>query len=181
VRTPEIVNFLFLPKLSDIFPLLQGSSANFTFILAVILAVVLYFIIYKTIYGYRIRSVGINPVASKYFGININRVYLLSFVAGAGITSLVGINFIFGYKGYYELGFSNNLGFTAIAVSLLAKNNPVGIIFSAFLFGILDFGGLAVNNMVPKEIMLVLQSLVILSILITDKLVIKYIKNTADA
>ncbi|MCU0373484.1 MAG: ABC transporter permease [Ignavibacteria bacterium] len=181
VRTPEILNMLFLPKLSDLMPFFQGSSANFTFVIAVLLAVVLYFIIYKTIYGYSIRSVGKNPLASKYFGININKVYILSFVAGAGITSLVGINFIFGYKGYYELGFSNNLGFTAIAVSLLAKNNPIGIIFSAFLFGILDFGGLAVNSMVPKEIMLVLQSLVILSILITDKLVNKYIKNTANA
>ncbi|MCI0473640.1 MAG: ABC transporter permease [Ignavibacteria bacterium] len=181
VRTPEIINTLFLPKLSDVLPFLKGSSANFTFILAVLLAVFLYFIIYKTIYGYRIRSLGINPVASKYLGINISRVYILTFVAGAGITSLVGINFIFGYKGYYELGFSNNLGFTAIAVSLLAKNNPIGIIFSAFLFGILDFGGLAVNNMVPKEIMLVLQSLVILSILVTDKLVNKYITGTADA
>lgn len=181
VRTPEIVNMLFLPKLSDFLPFLQGSSANFTFILALFLAVVLYLIIYKTIYGYRIRSVGINPVASKYLGLNINRIYVLSFVIGAGITSLVGINFIFGYKGYYELGFSNNLGFTAIAVSLLAKNNPIGIIFSAFLFGILDFGGLAVNNMVPKELMLVLQALVILSILFTDKLVNKYIIKKANA
>lgn len=181
VRTPEIINSLFLPKLSEYIPSLQGSSANITFIFALALAVFLYFIIYKTIYGYRMRSVGINPVASKYMGININRIYILTFIIGAGITSFVGINFIFGYKGYYELGFSSNLGFTAIAVSLLAKNNPIGIIFSAFLFGILDFGGLAVNNMVPKEIMLVLQALVILSILITDKLVNKYITKTANA
>ena len=79
-----------------------------------------------------------------------------------------------GYKGYYELGFSNNLGFTAIAVALLAKNNPIGVIFSALLFGILDYGGLAVNNIVPKEIMFVIQGIVILSILSVDKLVEKY-------
>jgi general nucleoside transport system permease protein len=175
VRTPEIINRMFLPRLSEFIPVMQGSSANITFIFALVMAVVLYFVIYKTIYGYRLRSVGINPVASGYLGIKVNRTYILAFVIGAGMTSLAGVNFIFGYKGYYELGFSNNLGFTAIAVSLLAKNNPVGIIFSAFLFGFLDFGGLAVNSIVPKELMLVLQALVILSILITDKMVNKYI------
>jgi simple sugar transport system permease protein len=57
---------------------------------------------------------------------------------------------------------------------LLAKNNPIGVIFSALLFGILDYGGLAVNNIVPKEIMFVIQGIVILSILSVDKLVEKY-------
>jgi general nucleoside transport system permease protein len=178
VRTEKILDNVFIPKLSDFFGSFQGSSANLTFVFAILLAVFLYYMLYKTRFGYEIRAVGLNPVASKYLGIKTNKIIMWSFLLGAGITSLVGINFIFGYKGYYEFGFSNNLGFTSIAVTLLAKNNPIGIIFTAFLFGVLDYGGLAVNTIVPKEIMLVFQALVILSILAIDKIVkIYYLKE----
>ncbi|MDD5362931.1 MAG: ABC transporter permease [Ignavibacteria bacterium] len=178
VRTEKILDSVFIPKLSDFFGSFQGSSANLTFVFAILLAVFLYYMLYKTRFGYEIRAVGLNPTASKYLGIKTNKIIMWSFLLGAGITSLVGINFIFGYKGYYEFGFSNNLGFTSIAVTLLAKNNPIGIIFTAFLFGVLDYGGLAVNTIVPKEIMLVFQALVILSILAIDKIVkIYYLKE----
>lgn len=174
VHTEKIHDDLMISKLSDFIPMFQGSSVNLTFIFAIALAVLIYFFIYKTKTGYKIRSVGYNDKASGYIGIKVNKIILLAFFTGAGLTSLVGMNFIMGYKGYYEFGFSNNLGFTAIAVALLAKNNPVGIIFSALLFGFLDYGGLAVNTIVPKEIMFVIQGIVILTILSVDKLVEKY-------
>jgi simple sugar transport system permease protein len=177
VRTEKISDSVMLPKLSDYSDYFQGSSLNFSFIIAIILALAAFYLIYKTKYGYQIRSVGFNPVASKYFGINVNKVTLLAFAIGAGMTSLAGLNYIIGYKGYYEYGFSGNVGFTAIAVSLLAKNNPVGIIFSALLFGVLDYGGLAVNTIVPKEIMFVVQAIVILSIISIDKIVKYYFEN----
>ena len=178
VRTEKILDYVNIPKLSDYFEAFQGSSANITFFFALALAVAVYFIFYKTRFGYRLRAVGLNPKASRYLGINSDKMTIISFIIGAGITSLVGLNFVFGYKGYYEYGFSNNIGFTAIAVTLLAKNNPIGIIFTALLFGIMDYGGLAVNTLVPKEIMLVFQALVILSILSFDRLVkIYYLKE----
>jgi len=178
VRTEKIMEVAFIPKLSEYSSLFQGSSSNVTFFFAILLAILMYYVFYRTRFGYEIRSVGLNPVASRYLGVKTNRVILWSFLIGAGLTSFVGINFIFGYKGYYEFGFSNNLGFTSIAVTLLAKNNPIGIIFTALLFGVLDYGGLAVNTAVPKEIMLVFQALVILSILAVDKTVkIYYLKE----
>lgn len=171
VRTEKILDSVYIPKLSEFSDVFQGSSANVTFILALLLALGTYFVFYKTTFGYKLRAVGLNPKASKYLGINTNKMTVVAFMIGAGITSLVGLNFVFGYKGYYEYGFSNNIGFTAIAVTLLAKNNPIGIIFTALLFGIMDYGGLAVNTIVPKEIMFVFQALVILSILSFDRLV----------
>ncbi len=177
VRTEKIPEFLMLPKFSDYFSFFEGSALNFSFILAIILSVVSYFIIYKTKFGYKIRAIGLNETASKYMGIKVNIVTLITFLIGAGITSLVGLNYVVGYKGYFEFGFSNNLGFTAIAVTLLAKNNPIGIIFSSIMFGILDFGGLAINTIVPKEIMLVIQGIVILSIISIDKLVNIYFEK----
>ena len=174
VRTEKISESFMIPKFSEYFQMFQGSSLNLTFVFAILLAVFTYYLIYKTSFGYKLRAVGFNETASKYIGLKNNKIILLAFFIGSGITSFVGINFIMGYKGYYELGFSNNLGFTAIAVALLAKNNPIGVIFSALLFGILDYGGLAVNTIVPKEIMFVIQGIVILSILSVDKLVEKY-------
>jgi general nucleoside transport system permease protein len=174
VHTEKISDAIMIPKFSDFMPVFQGSSLNLVFLFAIILAIAAYYFIYKTKFGYEIRAVGYNETASKYMGIKINKIILSSFFIGAGLTSFVGMNFIMGYKGYYEFGFSNNLGFTAIAVALLAKNNPIGIIFSALLFGFLDYGGLTVNTMVPKEIMFVIQGIVILTILSVDKLVEKY-------
>ncbi len=171
VRTEKISDNLFMPKFSELFNLFAGSSLNLSFLIAILLAFISYFLIYKTKFGYKIRAIGFNETASKFMSIKVNKIYLITFLIGSGITSLVALNFVLGYKGYYEFGFSNNIGFTAIAVALLAKNNPIGIIFSAFLFGILDFGGLAVNTFVPKEIMFVIQGIIILSIISVDKIV----------
>ncbi len=174
MRTEKINESDMLFKLSDIIPFFHGSSLNATFILAILISLITYFVIYKTKFGYRLRAVGFNETASKYMGLKTDKIILISFFAGAGLTSLAGINFVFGYKGFYELGFSNNIGFTAIAVALLAKNNPIGIIFSALLFAVLDYGGLSVNQLVPKEIMLVVEGIIILSILSIDRLVNNY-------
>lgn len=173
MRTEKIPESLMLMKLSSVFSFFQGSSLNVTFIIALILAFVSYVVIYKTKFGYEIRAVGFNPSAAKYIGTSPDRIIILTFLIGAGITSLTGLNFIMGYKGFYEYGFSNNVGFTAIAVALLARNNPIGIIFSALLFGVLDSGGLAVNDMVPKEIVLVVQGVIILTILSINTIVDK--------
>lgn len=177
VRTEKISDSLLLPQLADYFSLFQGSSVNVSIIFALALAVFFYFVIYKTKLGYKIRALGYNETASRYLGIRTNALTIFSFMLGAGLTSFAGMNFIMGYKGYYELGFSNNIGFTAIAVALLAKNNPLGIILSSLLFGFLDFGGLAVNTEIPKEIMLVVQAIVILSIISINKLTEKYLNK----
>lgn len=177
MRTEKISDSDLLFKISDYIPLFSGSSLNAAFILAILISVLTYILIYKTKFGYKLRAVGFNETASRYIGIKTNKITLAAFFIGAGITSLVGINYVFGYKGFYEYGFSNNVGFTAIAVALLAKNNPIGIIFSSMLFAVLDYGGLSINQMVPKEIMLVVQGIIILAILSTDRLVNNYFEN----
>jgi ABC-type uncharacterized transport system permease subunit len=173
-RTVKIPESFMLPKASDFIPAFQGSALNLTFVFAIILALLIYFIIYKTRFGYNIRAVGFNEIASAYIGLKPAKIILVSFFIGAGVISLAGINFIMGYKGYYEFGYTNNIGFTAIAVALLAKNHPIGIIFSALLFAFLDFGGLAVNQIIPKEVILVIEALVILSIISVNKLTENY-------
>lgn len=177
MRTEKIPDNDMLFKMSEYIPIFNGSSLNAAFLIALLISLLTYILIYKTKFGYKLRAVGFNETASRYIGIKTNRIILIAFFAGAGITSLAGINFVFGYKGFYELGFSNNVGFTAIAVALLAKNNPLGIIFSSLLFAVMDYGGLSINQQVPKEIMLVVQGIIILAILSTDRLVNNYFEK----
>jgi ABC-type uncharacterized transport system permease subunit len=177
-RTVKIPESFMLPKASDLISAFQGSALNITFIFAILIALIIYFIVYKTKFGYHIRAVGFNEIASAYIGLKPAKITLLSFFIGAGVISLAGINFVMGYKGYYEFGYTNNIGFTAIAVALLARNHPIGIIFSALLFAFLDFGGLAVNQIIPKEVILVIEALVILSIISVNKLTENYFSKT---
>jgi len=177
MRTEKISESFMLTKFSDFMPFFSGSSLNVSFLIALTVAVISYILIYKTKFGYELRAVGFNKTASKFIGLKVNKITLIAFFIGAGMTSLSGINFIFGYKGFYEMGFSSNIGFTAIAVALLAKNNPIGIIFSSLLFAILEYGGLSVNQQVPKEIMLVVQGVIILAILSVDKIVNNYFEK----
>ncbi len=180
MHTEKISEKIMLFKLSDMLPFFQGSSLNASFFIAILIAIICYILIYKTSFGYKLRAVGFNETASKYIGLKSNKIILIAFFTGAGLTSLAGINFVFGYKGFYEMGFSNNVGFTAIAVALLAKNNPIGIIFSSLLFAILDYGGLSINQLVPKELMLVVQGVIILSILAIDRIVNIYFSKQSS-
>ncbi|HEY2850874.1 MAG TPA: ABC transporter permease, partial [Gemmatimonadaceae bacterium] len=75
-----------------------------------------------------------------------------------------GINFVLGYKHYYEDGFTGGAGFLGIAVALVGRNNPVGVVIAALFFATLSQGGLAINAMVPKQVVEVLQGIVIIAI-----------------
>jgi ABC-type uncharacterized transport system permease subunit len=171
VRMEKVDDSLMFMKLFNLWDFLKGSSVNILFFLGIFIALLAYFFLFKTKLGYEIRAVGLNETASKYMGINVNLIIYLVFLISGALSSIAGLNFVMGYKGYFEIGFSSNIGFTAIAVSLLAKNNPLGIIFSSLLFGFLDYGGLAINSLVPKEVMFVVQGIVILSIIAVDKIV----------
>src|SRR5207302_7124467 len=80
------------------------------------------------------------------------------FIAGLG-----GVNYVLGYKHYYEEGFAAGSGFLGIAVALVGRNHPVGVVIAALLFATLSQGGLAVNALVPKQMVDVLTAVVIVS------------------
>jgi len=73
-----------------------------------------------------------------------------------------GVNFVLGYKHYFELGFSAGAGFLGIAVALIGRNHPLGVVAAALFFGALSYGGLVISQRVPKELVEVLQGIVIL-------------------
>jgi simple sugar transport system permease protein len=87
-------------------------------------------------------------------------------IAGA-LAGLGGTNYVLGYKQYYEEGFGTGSGFLGIAVALVGRNHPVGVVLAAFFFATLSQGGLAVNAIVPKQMVEVLTAVVILAVATT--------------
>jgi len=101
---------------------------------------------------------------------NIGKLITISMAISGGFAGLAGTNFVLGYKHYYELGFSDGAGFIGIAVALIAKNNPFAVVAVAIFFGMLEYGGLTINSIVPKEIVSIIQAIVILSIIVISKI-----------
>ncbi len=165
IHTATISEGAWLPRLSDIWPSLRGSSANIALFLAVAVAGVVLWGLWRSALGYEIRAVGLGARAAEAGGIRPGRTHLLALTLGGGLAGLVGVNEVLGYRHYFEANFSDGLGFMGIAVALLGRNHPVGVVLAAVLFGALSHGGLVVSDLVPKEIIGILQGVVILMIL----------------
>ena len=151
-------------RLSDSFASFHGSAANWTLIASVMAAAAVWYFLFRSKGGYELRAVGLQPDAAEYGGVSVSGVMLRAMMWSGALAGLGGINFVQGYKGYYEEGFAAGSGFLGIAVALVGRNHPVGIIFAALLFATLSQGGLAVNALVPKQLVDILQAVVILAV-----------------
>jgi simple sugar transport system permease protein len=121
--------------------------------------------LWRTKWGYEIRATGANPAAAEYGGISTARQIVLAMAVSGALAGMVGVNEVLGYRYRYYDGFSANYGFTGIAVALLGRNHPVGVLLSALLFGMLIRGGIfvdAFSGKVSKDLVEVLQAIVIL-------------------
>lgn len=149
----------FIPSLPQFIPL------NLSFVLALISCGLVYLFLWRTKWGYELRSTGTNPTAAEYGGISVRKQIIVAMTISGALAGMVGINEVLGYRYRYYDGFSDNYGFTGIAVALLGRNHPVGVIISALLFAILQRGGIPVDAFtehVTKDIVQVLQGTIIL-------------------
>ena len=153
-----------LPRLSDAIPAFRGSAANATILLALATAVLLGWYLFRTRRGFELRAVGLQPRAAEYAGVDVAGVTWRALAVSGAIAGLGGLNYVLGYKHYYEEGFATGAGFLGIAVALVGRNHPFGIVLAALLFATLSQGGLAVNALVPKQMVDVLQAVVILAV-----------------
>ena len=144
------------------FPALHGSPVNTSLVLAMLLALGVGAFLFRTRAGDALRAVGLNASAAEYGGMAIGRTQVLSMALSGAVAGLGGVNFVLGYKHFFELGFSGGAGFLGIAVALIGRNHPVGVILAAVFFGALSYGGLVINQRVPRELVEMLTALVIL-------------------
>ncbi len=149
----------FLPGFPERIPL------SVAFIFALLACVAVYIFLWRTKWGYEIRATGANPSAAEYGGISVKKQIVLAMAVSGGLAGMVAINEVLGYRYRFYDGFSPGYGFTGIAVALLGRNHPVGVLLSAILFGALIRGGLFVDiftDRVSKDLVLVIQAVVIL-------------------
>ena len=151
----------FVPGFPERIPL------SVAFILALLACVAVYIFLWRTKWGYEIRATGANPSAAEYGGISVKKQIVLAMAVSGGLAGMVAINEVLGYRYRYYEGFSAGVGygFAGIAVALLGRNHPFGVLLSALLFGALIRGGLFVDiftDNVSKDLVQVLQAMVIL-------------------
>jgi ABC-type uncharacterized transport system permease subunit len=163
LHTAEIRSGL-LPRLADLWPAFQGSAANATIVLAILAAIALGWFLFRTRRGFELRAVGLQPHAAEYAGVDVGGVTWRALALSGAIAGIGGLNYVLGYKHYYEEGFATGAGFLGIAVALVGRSHPIGIGLAALLFATLSQGGLAVNALVPKQMVDVLQAVVILAV-----------------
>ena len=156
----------YIPRVGELIPgFPERIPLNLAFILALVACVLVYVLLWKTKWGYELRATGSNPSAAEYGGISVRRQIVLAMAISGGLAGMVGINEVLGYRHRYYDGFSDNYGFTGIAVALLGRNHPVGVILAALLFAILTRGGIPVDAFtqnVTKDIVQILQATIIL-------------------
>ncbi len=166
LQTVPIADAAHLARLGRIVPgLPERIPLNLAFILALIACVLVYVFLWKTTWGYELRATGQNAAAAEYAGISVRKQIVLAMALSGGLAGMVGINEVLGYRYRYYDGFSDNFGFTGIAVALLGRSHPAGVLLAALLFAVLQRGGVHVDAFtqnVSKDIVQILQGLVIL-------------------
>ncbi len=156
------------PRTADIgtaaLPVLFGRNFHLGIPIAFAAVFVIRWLLDRTTVGFEIRTTGANPSAARYAGIRPVFVVALTMTLSGLLGGLAGSIQMLGVIGFYASGISASVGFDAIAVALLGRSNPIGIMFAAFLFGAFRAGAplMQINTHVPIEIIDIIQALIIL-------------------
>jgi simple sugar transport system permease protein len=141
------------------------TPLNLAFLWAVICCGLVWVYLWRSRGGYELRTAGLSPKAAQYAGISPNRVTIVAMLISGALAGFVGFNEIMGNHRQLVLDFVAGAGFTGIAVALMGRNHPVGIILASLLFGALFQGGSEVAFEIPtitRDMIVVMQGLVIL-------------------
>ncbi|SLN46081.1 Branched-chain amino acid transport system / permease component [Pseudoruegeria aquimaris] len=142
----------------------KNAPANISFLVALLCLIGFYVLIWKTRLGYAIRAFGQSESAAVYAGISPVKITIIAMLISGGLAGLMAINNVMGEAERLILNSVEGAGFIGIAVALMGRNHPVGVFLAALLFGFLYQGGaeLALWESIPRELIVVIQGLVIL-------------------
>jgi len=142
-----------------------GAPFNLSFLLALVMAVVVWAVIWRTRLGYEIRTMGHSPRAAAYAGIRQSRIIVITMMMSGALAGMMALNPIMGDQHRMQLDFVGGAGFVGIAVALMGRSHPVGIVPAAILFGMLYQGGAEISFEMPqisRDMITIIQGLVIL-------------------
>jgi simple sugar transport system permease protein len=151
------------------FPLIFGSDYRVSIGLLIALAAVffVYWLLFRSSIGFEFRAVGFNPTAGKYAGMKVASLYVLVMAISGSLAGVAGANQAMGLAPYQVTqGFAGTIGFDAIALALLGRSHPFGVLWAGLLFGALRAGGrlMQAAAQIPLELVLVVQALIIVFI-----------------
>ncbi len=157
-RTPEIAPSARIP------PLFAGYRLHWGFILALLTAGLVWWMLQKTTLGFEVRTAGANPDAARYSGINVPLTIVVTMTLSGMLAGLAGAVEVTALNYRHELGFSVGYGFDAIAIALLGKTHPLGVVMAALLFGAMRNGATRMQflTQIPTDVISVIQALILL-------------------
>jgi simple sugar transport system permease protein len=157
-RTPEIA------ESARIMPIFDGLRIHWGFVFALLMAFFVWWLLNKTTLGFEIRTVGLNPDAAQYAGINVKRAIVLTMLFSGILAGLAGTVEVTGLNYRHELGFSSGYGYDAIAIALLGKSHPLGVVLASFLFAAMRNGATRMQflTQLPVDLISMIQALILL-------------------
>ena len=155
---PEIWPSAWLPRF---FP--EPIRFHLGFFIALGIAYLVYWYLFKTTWGFELRTVGTNPNAAKYAGMNVTKNIILAMSLSGALAGLAGANEVLGVNRNLAMAFSSGYGFDSIALALLGNNHPLGVVLASLLFGTLRSGAtrMQLTAGIPNDIISILQAVIL--------------------
>ncbi len=159
-----------------------GANLYGFLIIAIALGIFYHYLVSKSRFGYDLRSSGVNPSAANASGVDPNKMVIRTMLISGALAGMVGLAPLLGFFHQYPQDFPRNYGFNGIAVALLGRNHPVGMAFGALLFGFMQRSALILDlKDVPKEIVTIIQGIVVLAVVIVYEVVSRYVQRRVVA
>jgi len=168
-RTPLIAESAHLP------PVFPEFRFHWGFILAIGMAVLMWWLLWKTTLGFEIRTTGANLDAARYAGVNVKRTIIVTMLFSGMLAGMAGAIEVTALNYRHELGFAVGYGFDAIAIALLGKNHPAGVVLASLLFAAMRNGATRMQflTQIPVDVISVIQALILL--FVAADAVVRYI------
>jgi len=171
VRGEKTISIAETSRFARVIP---GSSLNYGIVVSILAALLILFLLWRTTAGFELRAAGHNPESSNYAGISHKKQVLRVFLIGGALAGLAGAVQVMGRPPTYALisGLPQmiDLGFDGIAVAMIGRNHPIGIIFAAIFFGGLMVGGrmMQMSAGVPLELVRIVEGVIILALAVPE-------------
>jgi simple sugar transport system permease protein len=177
IKTPLIPRSGWLPSLDPVLRAIgihppRGYSLSSFLVICVFVGIIYYLLVWRTRFGFDLRATGWNFHAAAASGIRPRAMIIRTMLISGAIAGLVGLGPLLSNYHQYTDNIQGGIGFTGIAIALLGRNNPIGVAIGAFLWAIMERSGeiLAFNN-VPKEIVTILEGVLVLSVVVAYEVV----------
>jgi simple sugar transport system permease protein len=154
------------------YPLLIGRNGHLGLLVALAMVGVVSWLLYRTTFGFEVRTAGANPEAARYAGMRPRTLIVITMTICGALAGLAGTGDVLGVQHHVTSSYGTTVGFDSIAVALLGRSNPVGVLFSALLFGAMRSGAslMQISAGIPAQLVDVLQATILLFLVATPVL-----------